>query len=389
VRRAMATDQLREAFGALAMGDTQLAVKLFTEVLAMRPDHPEALLGLARTQLARRAPEEARAPLERLVALEPGHHEAQSHLAMLEALAGDKGALDRLRSLSDRKGAGFYEHFNLGLVLAAEGDLQDAEVALDKAITAEPASVHALVESGQLAMRRRDFALAVRRFQAATVLDSRRSLPYALLSRAHYAKGERGKALATLAEAIRRAPTERPLFEELYRLCLEAGAPRQAAGAATELLRLSPKNPQYLAMQGEALLACGQLEEARRSFLTAHEIDPDGFAPTLGLGRVARASKDPEQAKVWLERAHAVASADPRVAWELAELLLELGREEQAEKVLTGAYALRPDEPRTNLLLARALRKADRSRAIAHARKAAKSPEPDLKDQAEQLIREI
>ncbi len=385
----MATEPLKEAFAALAAGNTQQAVQLFSQALAHTPENPEALLGLARTHLARRALEEARAPLEKLVSLDPKQTEARSHLAMLDALTGDEEALQQLRTLSARPNAGFYEHFNLGLVLATLGELQDAELALDRAITAEPASLHALMESGQLAMRRKDLPLAVRRFQAATVLAGKRSLPYALLSRAHHAKGERGKALAALAEAIRRSPTERPLFEELFKLCMEAGATKQAAGAAAELLRLDPKNAGYLVMQGEALRVAGRWEEARKAFLSAHELDPDGFAPTLGLGQVARATRDQEQAKIWLERSHATGTSDPRPALELGALLLEMGRESHAERVLMSAYAHRPEDPRTNLLLARTLKTTDRSRAIAHARKAAKATEPDLKDQAESLLREL
>src|SRR5512140_3728051 len=225
---------------------------------------PEAqkLLAQARAHLAHRQLDEARAALERLLAVDPACLEGQSHLAFIDALEGDPDAAGALRRLGEAAQAGFYERFNLGLYLAAAGELDEARRALARAVEKEPKSVHALVELGQLALRQGDLDAAVDAFSHAAAADEARSLPLALLARAHLARGEKGKAIRALAGALQRSPREKPLYELLVRVCMEAGAPKQAAQAAAELHRLDPYSPTSALLLGEALRASGEAQEA-------------------------------------------------------------------------------------------------------------------------------
>jgi len=377
-----------EGFQLLASGDAEGAAEAFSRALAEHPSDADALLGLARVRMAQRQLEDARAALERLVAIRPSR-EAESHLALIDALSGDDAALGRLRELAAAPGAGFYERFDLGLVLAARGDLPGAERALEGALELEPRSVHAAVELGKLALDRGDSALAVQRFTRAAAAAPALSLPLALLARAHLARGERGAAIRALARALERAPNEKPLYEQLVRVCLDAGAPKQAAAAAAELRRIDPASARAALLEGEATLAMGRSEEAKRIFARARELASGSWEPDYWLARAHRAAGDLEQAFVLLERCAAAAPEQPGPAAELASILLARGQSDRARAVLARTLSTHPEDARAHLLMARAIAREDRSAAIAHARRAARAADPDLRDQAEKLLREL
>jgi tetratricopeptide (TPR) repeat protein len=94
---------------ALGMGQPEDAIDAYRAALALRPDDPAALEGLARAQLARGRPQAALETFTRLENAEPGRvaerstpelHEAQLMLAELRLEQGDyAGSLRLLRGL--------------------------------------------------------------------------------------------------------------------------------------------------------------------------------------------------------------------------------------------------------------------------------------------------
>ena len=99
----------------------------------------------------------------------------------------------------------------------------------------------------------------------------------------------------------------------------EEGLVKEALSRFEQALESAPGNPEALEAVGRALLSLDRLEEARESFLGALELDPEWFAPWMGLSLVEMRREESFKVVHFLERA---IEADP----EYAEAYVELGR---------------------------------------------------------------
>ena len=94
----LALDQAKQAAAA---GQTDRAARIFEQVLEHEPGNPEALAGLARTQIARNRLAAARATLERVAKEHANHVEVDGARAAL-SLAEESGALPDPAELNAR-----------------------------------------------------------------------------------------------------------------------------------------------------------------------------------------------------------------------------------------------------------------------------------------------
>jgi Flp pilus assembly protein TadD len=83
---------------------------------------------------------------------------------------------------------------------------------------------------------------------------------------------------------------------DVAQAALRGGSPQIALQIVGNILSKDPANDPALTVQGEALTALGQLDEAATSFETVLQHDPASVAAHIGLGRVRLAS-DPEGAE--------------------------------------------------------------------------------------------
>ena len=165
---------------ALDMGQPDDAVDAYRAALALRPDDPEALEGLARAQLARGQPQAALETFTRLENAEPGRvaerctpelRQAQFRLAELRLEHGDyAGCLRLLRGLratqqaSPRQDALFVE----ALVaesgrLQVAGRSQEAAALLEEAVgaDADPGNLEYVLASTLVERGRLDTAISI------------------------------------------------------------------------------------------------------------------------------------------------------------------------------------------------------------------------------------
>jgi len=136
---------------------------------------------------------------------------------------------------------------------------------------------------------------------------------------------------------------------------------------------------------GMARLEAGDAKEGRRLLEEALKKTPGSVEVMHGLARALDLEGNRGRALELMERAHALAPAEPEPAMDLAMTLMEWGEDARAERVLKPALEARPDHPRANLYMAMALAKTDAARARAHAGKARTDPDPDVRAQAEVL----
>ncbi|KFA91468.1 tetratricopeptide repeat protein [Archangium violaceum] len=384
----------KEGLKLMTMGLLKEAAREFEAVLAKDPQDATALLGLARLHLAQHHPDEARPLLERLRVLHPHHPEALGFLARLKVEKDkDEGALNELRALAKNPKAGFTEFYNLGYaLLSLPGKEEEASQAFVQALKAEPKNPHATTYLGVAVLRQGQLDQALKCFKYAATLAPRESLPLSLAAKVLVQQGQIGKAQQALKKALQRAPRNVELHEEFIKLCIFTNSPKAALPSALELRQLAPKNPNGPYLQGLVMLTSGKVEDARRLFRETLGLAPDSWEARLGLARALQlgTDKDVAQARTLLEEAVARAPTEPGPVNELAVLYLEKPETAaKAKELLAKVLTVHPDEPGANLNMALALVKTDKAAAAQHARKAQKSTDPSVREQAERLLKQV
>ncbi len=207
-------------------------------------------------------------------------------------------------------------------------------------------------------------------------------------SHAHLEKGEVGRAVHVLKEALGLEPEDVSLWEEMYRLCMLAGSPRSALFASAELRRLAPDRADFAYRHGIAALADGQVEEALSALGDALAGAPESVEVRRALAQVLGALGESERALTLLEEAVALRPTEPDAVNDLAVLLCQQGAEGKGRAVplLRRVLAAHPECTPAHLNLALALVDTDGASARVHAQRAARSEDVDIAAQARRLL---
>ncbi|AKQ69933.1 TPR domain protein, putative component of TonB system [Myxococcus hansupus] len=207
-------------------------------------------------------------------------------------------------------------------------------------------------------------------------------------SHAHLEKGEVGRAVHVLKEALGLEPEDLSLWEEMYRLCMLAGSPRSALFASAELRRLAPHSADFAYRHGIAALADGQVEEALAALGDALARAPDSVEVRRALAQVHGALGEPARALALLEEAVALRPTEPDPVNDCAVLLCQQGVEgkRRAVPLLQRVLTAHPQCTPAHLNLALALADTDVAAARAHAQQATRSDDVDVAAQARRLL---
>jgi len=141
--------------------------------------------------------------------------------------------------------------------------------------------------------------------------------------------------------------------------------------------------------QGMAQLERGEVAEGRRLLEQALEANPGDVEMMQGLARALDMAGERLEARALLERANRQAPTEPGPACDLSMLYLESEADARAARVLEPVLAAHPEDLQVHLYLALALAKSDPGRAQGHARKARSASDPELRQQADTLLRAL
>ncbi|WNG52320.1 tetratricopeptide repeat protein [Archangium minus] len=363
------------------------AARDFEKALEQNPSDAGALLGLARLRLAQYDDTAARTLLQRLVKLHPTHPEALSHLARLEAEAGNSRALELLGALASQPKAGFFEILNHGRALLTAHQYVAAERELARALRLQPGLTQVLTYLGMALQGQKRLDEALKCYQDAAGNSRTEHLPLLLAARVQVMQGKLGPAMMNLRQALLRAPREPSLHREFVTVCLAAGAPEEAVRSAIELRLLLPQSADAIYLHGISLLMAGKNEDAERNLRQALERVPGSTDVRLALAKLRRRQGDDAGAQRLLEEAVKLAPEEVGPANDLAVLHLSRpGGAAAARAVLAKALARHPDDLGVHLNLALALADSDASKALTHARRAQASTERQVREQAARLV---
>jgi tetratricopeptide (TPR) repeat protein len=233
-----AAQKFQQATEAMQQGNLDLAGDGFAEVVKQAPTFAEAFLNLGLVREEQRRHEEAIADFQKALQLKPRLRGANLFLGIAEyrisRLDASVAALRKETALSPKDANAWMW---LGIVALEKGDGEEAVQALDQAAKLSPNNVDILYHRGRAHLFVSNESYA-RMFKA----DPKSWRVRELLAEANAAADRHMDAIAEYQAAIKLAPSEPRLHEELgteYRL---AGKADEAEEAYLEELKIDPEN---------------------------------------------------------------------------------------------------------------------------------------------------
>jgi tetratricopeptide (TPR) repeat protein len=197
---------LRAASEADLSVNTAWAEYLTRRALEFEPDNPEVVVKLARILRTAGRNEEALPFFRRYQELVPDDYQALAHIgSCLSAL----GRFEEAESYLRRALAGLDDpttHYNLGVLLAMTGRLDDAIAQYQRALDRDPQYSDARSNLATALARRGDIARAARELAAVVASDPENALARTNLGLLRLQQGQTAAAVRELEEALRLAP---------------------------------------------------------------------------------------------------------------------------------------------------------------------------------------
>jgi tetratricopeptide (TPR) repeat protein len=330
-------------------GDMERALQALGEAVAANPEHGQLGLAYGRLLIQAREYDAARDEFERLISMRPGDVDLLYTLGLLsievEQYEEAESYLTRLLATGRRSNdANFY----LGRIAENDGRHEEAlrrYMAVGDGDHFEEAFLRRALLTGRLG--RSDEAIEMLREQRRHSDDDElRMRLYLTESQVLRDAREYERAMEVLNEGLREQPDSDQL---LYARALVAERLDRLDMLETDLRTLLDRDPDNSA----ALNALGytladrtdRLEEAYEYITRAHELRPDDAAILDSMGWVLYRMGRYDEAEPFLRRAYEK-MYDPEIASNLAVLLWEQGRREEAREILEDALTKDPDHER-------------------------------------------
>lgn len=229
------------------------AAASFRQVIATKPEDPEAYYNLGTLELRRSKLAEAEANLEQTVKLKPNYPEAWNNLGMIAAQEGRNDealrnfqqslalrpgyvvGLLNLGNLQRRLGASAEAeraltravelepenpegNYALGMLYARQNDLDRATQLLEKSVHLRPDYSDALNNLGVLYVRQNNYSAAQEEFKSCIKVSPNFDQAYLNLARVYVLLNDKSRARDTLLELLRRQPEHKTAQQALEML---------------------------------------------------------------------------------------------------------------------------------------------------------------------------
>ena len=336
--------QFQLATEAMRAGNLEQAGDGFAEILKHAPTFAEAFLNLGLVREEQGRHQEAIADFQKALELKPRLRGASLFLGISEyrtnQLEASVAALRKETSTSPKDPTAWMW---LGIVALERGDGDEAVQALDQAAKLAPDNVDILYHRGRAHLFVSNDSYA-RMFKA----DPKSWRVRQLLAEANAGAERHMDAIAEYEAAIKLAPDEPRLHEELgteYRL---AGKLPEAEQAYLRELEIDPENISAQYKLGVIAIESGDPSRGKSLIEGALRVKPDLQHADYNLGRAEMLLGNDAAAAQHLERATSAAGSDPEVVeqswYQLGIAYRRLHRTEEAQKAMATFQKLKDEE---------------------------------------------
>ena len=321
------------------------AIDSLNDFVGRNPGARDARLTLARLLISERRYDESRKQFDRLILDNPDNPEVIYPVAMLALQQGDaktgRSQLERLLTtdFADKSTV----HFFLGQLDQEQKQLTSA---LDhfRQVTAGEQFVPARSRAAQILMQlgKSDEARQLLRDTRGNNVNERTQLILAesqLLREA----GRHNDAYIVLETALTSQPDNTEILYETALTAERIGKPELLEIHLKRLLEIKPDHAHALNALGYSLADRNQrLDEAHDLIARALNLSPDDAFIMDSMGWVLYRQGKLDEALQTLERAYSL-KADPEIAAHLGEVLWQLGRRDEARRILRDAAKKHPE----------------------------------------------
>jgi tetratricopeptide (TPR) repeat protein len=338
------TERFQQAAEAMRAGNLDQAGDGFASIVKDAPRFAEAYLnlGLVREEQGRHG--DAIASFQKALELKPRLRGANLFLGVAEFRSN---RLDASIVALHRETAAYPKDaiawMWLGVVELEKGNGEDAAEALDKAAKLSPENVDILYHRGRAHLFVSNESYS-RMFKA----DPKSWRVRELLAEANAGAERHMDAIAEYEAAIKLAPNEPRLHEELgteYRL---AGKMQEAEQAYLKELEIDPENITAQYKLGVIAIEMGNPARGKSLIESALRVKPDLRHSEYNLGRAEMLLGNDDAAARHLERATTAAGSDPEVVeqswYQLGIADRRLHRMEDAQKAMATFQKLKDEE---------------------------------------------
>jgi protein O-mannosyl-transferase len=196
------------------------------------------------------------------------------------------------RALSVTTG-NYMAHHNLGVVLSAQGRMDEALAELEETLRLFPEFPEAHNTMGNLIAKRGDDASAVSHYRTALRLSPEFAAAHNNLGLALWRQGATEEGAGHYVEALRLQPTFAPAHHNLGRALMQQGRSTEAETHLREAIRLKPRYTDAYTSLGELLATTGRTEEAASCFREALRLDPAHVKARSALARLTAGRQYP------------------------------------------------------------------------------------------------
>lgn len=350
---------VRRGICLLNAGRPALAVGEFHQAEKVGSNLPSLAACLAVAHSATGDTNAAAAALQAPVANEDGHVVQSIRYAHVLCHNGDTtSAITTLRDAVDKNPGAAELHFQLGTLLAAQGDLEEAELRFTQAITIDRDHADALVSLAMCCGARHapiDAVEHLRRAQQRRPQDARIGLLLAQAAAAAQAQGhvvhvrvqmlpdeapEDRSGLRELSQIVESEPDFVDAFLSLHTTALDNGAYAVLLRTLELALERQPEHAELHFHCGRLLDRLGRRADAISRNELAVRLNPSFTQALIELGRLYRDTDRAEDATGRLEQAVAGGADYADVHFMLGELYRGQGRIQSAKKAYRRALTL-------------------------------------------------
>ncbi|TPW12829.1 MAG: hypothetical protein FD129_1391, partial [bacterium] len=180
---------------------------------------------------------------------------------------------------------------NLGIVLAKEGRMEEAEAAFRRALAADPNDRTAVSNLATAQIRREEFASAESLLVRLLSADPGYTLGWNNLAICHQRQGRMEEALASYGRAIQLQPSDQRSRMNRGFLFLDLQRPVDAEKDFRASLAVAAREPGALYGLASSLEQQGRLDEARQTARLARTLAPDHQGVARLIDRLTAAKK--------------------------------------------------------------------------------------------------
>jgi len=329
--------------------------------IAQRPS-ADALNALGVYFTSHKLPSCGVAAFQRALEIDPRYWRASLNLGLAYLSEGQNvRALEQLRRAEEEKPDLAEVHNALGSALEALGEMSEAQVQFEAALSLDPGSAFALFNRGLTLAGQGRLTAAITSYQRA-IEHSPADVDYSCaLANAHLKSGNANKALVILQSLTDVHPDSSLLWFNLGVIYSHIQDSKPAIDAFQRSLRLDPRNDSARRLLAHNLIDASRFQDAKPLVNDLVERSPTNTEYLYLRGLIYRGEGQFQPAIVDLKKAAIRDPDDFDVEYNLGFCLAQVGRAKEAEERLEKALAIHPESDAAKFQLIKVFRSLGRT----------------------------